>query len=130
MTTPSSILVWEILMDRGAWQATVHRVTKSRTHLSKHAILLKKKKKVSSYINDTMFIECTFFVIWSFNLVLGFVIEQSGSINKSGCKTPSTMCHLFAKRGPGRELKTAESTYTPIAAPFLKGSLKAQIKRE
>ena len=69
MTTPSSILVWEILMDRGAWRATVHRVTKSWTQLSKHAILLKKKKKkVSSYINDTMFIECTFFVIWSFNL--------------------------------------------------------------
>ena len=65
MTTHSRILVWEILMDRGAWRATVHRVTKSRTRLSMHAIPL---KKVSSYINDTMFIECTFFVIWSFNL--------------------------------------------------------------
>ena len=26
MTTHSSILVWEISMDRGAWQATVHVV--------------------------------------------------------------------------------------------------------
>ena len=29
MNTPSSILAWRILMDRGAWQATVHGVTKS-----------------------------------------------------------------------------------------------------
>ena len=26
-------------MDRGAWQATIHRVTKSQTHLSTHAKL-------------------------------------------------------------------------------------------
>ena len=30
----SSILASEIPMDRGAWQATVHRVAKSRTQLS------------------------------------------------------------------------------------------------
>ena len=30
MATHSSILAWIIPMDRGAWQATVHRVTKSR----------------------------------------------------------------------------------------------------
>ena len=29
--THSSILVWEIPMDRGVWQATVHGVTKSQT---------------------------------------------------------------------------------------------------
>ena len=29
MATHSSLLAWRILMDRGAWQATVHRVTKS-----------------------------------------------------------------------------------------------------
>ena len=34
MTTHSSILVWRIPMDRGAWWATVHRVTKSWTQLS------------------------------------------------------------------------------------------------
>ena len=34
MTTPSSIVAWRIPMDRGAWQATVHRITKSRTQLS------------------------------------------------------------------------------------------------
>jgi len=28
-----SILAWRIPMDRGAWQATVHRVTKSWTWL-------------------------------------------------------------------------------------------------
>ena len=31
MATLSSILAWRILMDRGAWWATVHGVTKSWT---------------------------------------------------------------------------------------------------
>ena len=31
MTTHSSILAWKIPMDRGTWQATVHRVEKSLT---------------------------------------------------------------------------------------------------
>ena len=35
MATHSSILVWRIPMDRGAWQATVHGVAKSRTQLNK-----------------------------------------------------------------------------------------------
>ena len=30
METHSSILAWRIPMDRGVWQATVHRVTKNR----------------------------------------------------------------------------------------------------
>ena len=34
MATHSSILAWRIPMDRGAWWATVHAVTKSRTLLS------------------------------------------------------------------------------------------------
>ena len=29
---PPSILAWRISMDRGAWRATAHRVTKSQTH--------------------------------------------------------------------------------------------------
>ena len=33
--THSSILAWRIPMDRGAWRAKVHGVTKSRTQLSK-----------------------------------------------------------------------------------------------
>ena len=32
-TTYSSILAWRIPMDRGIWQATVHRVAKSPTRL-------------------------------------------------------------------------------------------------
>ena len=31
MATHSSILAWRIPMDKGAWQATVHGVTKSQT---------------------------------------------------------------------------------------------------
>ena len=33
MATHSSILAWRIPMDRGAWWATVHGVTKSQTQL-------------------------------------------------------------------------------------------------
>ena len=31
MPTGSSNLAWRVLMDRGVWLATVHRVAKSRT---------------------------------------------------------------------------------------------------
>ena len=34
MATHSSILPWRMPMGRGAWQAVVHGVTKSRTQLS------------------------------------------------------------------------------------------------
>ena len=34
MATHSSIIAWRIPMDSGAWQATVHGVTKSWTELS------------------------------------------------------------------------------------------------
>ena len=37
MATQSSILAWIIPMDRGAWWAVVHGVTKSRTRLSDQA---------------------------------------------------------------------------------------------
>ena len=37
MTTHFSILTWRIPMDRGAWWATVHRVTKSHTWLKQHS---------------------------------------------------------------------------------------------
>ena len=37
MATHSSILAWRIPMDRGAWWAIVHGVTKSWTCLSMHA---------------------------------------------------------------------------------------------
>ena len=34
MATHSNILAWKIPMDRGAWQATVHGVSKSGTRLN------------------------------------------------------------------------------------------------
>ena len=37
MATHSSILAWRIPMDKGAWWATVHGVTKSRLQLSDYA---------------------------------------------------------------------------------------------
>ena len=43
MAIHSSILAWRIPMDKGAWQATVHWVAKSRTQLSD--CLYKKNKQ-------------------------------------------------------------------------------------
>ena len=43
MATQSSILAWRIPMDRGAWLASVHGVTKRQTRLSdkaQHSIYL------------------------------------------------------------------------------------------
>ena len=37
MATHSSVVAWRILMDRGAWQATVHGVAKSQTEVTWHA---------------------------------------------------------------------------------------------
>ena len=34
MATHSTVFAWKISMDRGAWWATVHGVTKSQTQLS------------------------------------------------------------------------------------------------
>ena len=31
MATDSSILAWRVPVDRGSWQATVHRITKNQT---------------------------------------------------------------------------------------------------
>ena len=40
MATHSSILAWRIPIDRGAWRATVHGVTKSRRGLRDYTYLL------------------------------------------------------------------------------------------
>ena len=49
----SSILAWRIPMDRGAWRATVHGVTKSQTRLSNqawHSTYLPQKGQSSQII--------------------------------------------------------------------------------
>ena len=48
MATHSSILVWRIPMDRGAWQAIVHGVTNSRTQLTL-SDKAQKQSKVAEY---------------------------------------------------------------------------------
>ena len=40
MATQSSILAWQNSIDRGAWQAIVHGVTKSRTQVSTYTYKL------------------------------------------------------------------------------------------
>ena len=48
MVTYSSILVWRIPMDRGAWRAIVHGVIKSQTRLKPLSIAQHKRR---SYFN-------------------------------------------------------------------------------
>ena len=55
MATSSSILVWRIPMDRGAWRATVYGVTKSHTWLL-HLALYKHAQRFSSWNN--MWLPC------------------------------------------------------------------------
>ena len=43
VATHSSIVAWRILMDRGAWWATVHGVAKSQTRLSEFLFTSVKK---------------------------------------------------------------------------------------
>ena len=45
--THSSVLAWRVPMDRGAWWATVHGVTKSQTWLSIHSRERGRQKKMT-----------------------------------------------------------------------------------
>ena len=49
MATHSSILAWENPMDRGAWQATVNGVAKSRTQLSDFTLLYSSWAAITKY---------------------------------------------------------------------------------
>ena len=44
MATHFRILAWRIHMDRGAWKAAVHGLTRSRTRLSNKALRCKEKR--------------------------------------------------------------------------------------
>ena len=55
MAIHSSILVWRIPVDRGAWQATVHGVTKSRTLLS----YIGQMSPVVNWISLNFYILCS-----------------------------------------------------------------------
>ena len=62
MATHSSILAWRIPTDRGAWQATVHGVTKSRTRLKQLSSTFINFCKVISTLlmrNDLLFLTST-----------------------------------------------------------------------
>ena len=56
MATHSSSLAWGIPTNRGAWRATAHRVTESRTRLSTHVctlevLQLRNDIQTSSYLS-------------------------------------------------------------------------------
>ena len=52
--TQSNILAWRISMDRGAWQATVYRVTKSQIRLrnsAQHIASMAQEETVTKDLN-------------------------------------------------------------------------------
>ena len=51
MATLSNILAWRIPTDRGAWQATVHRVAKSPTRLKRLGTLARTMLCISTLEN-------------------------------------------------------------------------------
>ena len=55
MATYSSILAWR--MDRGAWRATVHRITKSQTKTEQPTLILIKKNKIGLFVEMWMDLE-------------------------------------------------------------------------
>ena len=65
-TIPSSILAWRIPLDRGAWRAAVHGVTKSRTQLKQlrtQTYLTKIFLKINFPLGFTKFLAPVFYVI-------------------------------------------------------------------
>ena len=99
LATHSSILVWRIPMDRGAWQATVHGVIKSRTQLSRLSTA-HVNSQVSIQVWGKLDIKCvyvtylhlfpTFFIVKAF---------EQRCPNNSGCTSesiswlPNTIVH-------------------------------------
>ena len=53
LATHSSIIAWRIPMDRGAWWATVHRVTKSQTQLRTAQHKLRYSRSTIFNINES-----------------------------------------------------------------------------
>ena len=70
MATHSSILAWRIPVDRGAWWATVHRVTKSQTWLkrlsSSSTILLNLHNSVITILYESYKIHKK---LWNYDLI-------------------------------------------------------------
>ena len=68
MATPSSILAWKILMDRGAWRDTVHGVAKSCTLLSNRLISTAQGIQKCNFSKDDIFHFCcvSFFFLQDF----------------------------------------------------------------
>ena len=92
METHSRILAWRILMDRGAWQATVPGVAKSRTQLSdfiSDCIVLKYhgEKILNRFCNSAHFQNHFPY----FLLLLLLLLSRFSRVRL--CATPQTAAH-------------------------------------
>ena len=89
MAAHPSILAWKTPLDRGAWRATVHRVTKSQTQLKR----LSTDKGIPQKLRK---------VIWvSFTFMLQLKFSVSTVLNLSGnSKERTTMTFQISPHKP------------------------------
>ena len=89
MAAHPSILTWKTPLDRGAWRATVHRVTKSQTQLKR----LSTDKGIPQKLRK---------VIWvSFTFMLQLKFSVSTVLNLSGnSKERTTMTFQISPHKP------------------------------
>ena len=81
--THSSVLACRIPMDRGAWQATVHRVTESdMTEVAEHKHTVVHVRYVSRRINNLRSS-----LVFPLCFTLGLIVKEIGSSTSSSSET-------------------------------------------
>ena len=118
MATHSSILAWKNPMDRGAWQATVQRVTKSQTWLNDWAhtkISLGMAHAVYGSqhwglcLADTVITASSTWAHLVLRLTLNIICCQFSSYSRSQrCSSQFKSIHVFQKLGKQQNLRLKE----------------------
>ena len=101
MATASSILAWRIPMDRGAWQARVHKVAKSQTLLKWLSTF------IGTYCKWSTYILCNHMTWWAkekwSSVYLGVQNERISTISQNkiqACKFQITIKKTFCQTEP------------------------------
>ena len=84
-------------IDRGAWKATVHRVTTSQTELkwlSRHAIILKMKKEIKPLKQSSLLLACPeVYLLIELKIIL--VVNEDSVLARSCPHSASSSFSIF-----------------------------------